>query len=163
MELSRPLASAYDPGLPLAWYVDLGLPWLTALILAGLAVVVFRRRASPGALPLAGWLGDRGTVGVGRQPGLAGLASCGRRSTPAKGHADHRQAAARGGELGGRAAEKVKFDMLSPGASDDIMRATERAQARLTSHQAALEALTLQLLEHETLDGSVVKKALEEA
>jgi len=122
--------------------------------------------------------------------------------------------------LGGRAAEIVKFDMLSTGASDDILRATElarrmvtefgmsqtlgsvryagqqlqylggsvednsalspqtrqaidqeiqrlvteqyeRAQALLTSHQAALEALTLQLLEHETLDGSAVKKALE--
>ena len=39
----------------------------------------------------------------------------------------------------------------------------ERAQALLTSHQAVLEALALQLLEHETLDGAAVKKILEQA
>jgi cell division protease FtsH len=124
--------------------------------------------------------------------------------------------------LGGRAAEMVKFDMLSTGASDDIRRATElarrmvtefgmsqllgsvryagqqlqylagsvednsglspqtrqaidleiqrliteqyeRAQALLNSHLDALETLTQQLLEYETVDGSAVKQILERA
>ena len=121
--------------------------------------------------------------------------------------------------LGGRAAEKVVFNIISTGASDDIMRATElarrmvtefgmsdklgsvryagqqlqymggavednsqispetrqvidtevqrivtaqyeRAQAMLREHQAALETLARQLLKQETVDGSVVKRAL---
>jgi cell division protease FtsH len=122
--------------------------------------------------------------------------------------------------LGGRAAEKVIFDTLSTGASDDIMRASElarrmvteygmseklgsvryagqqlqylggapqdegqsspetrhvidsevqrivteqyaRAYGCLQAHRAALESLTTQLLEQETVDGSAVKQALE--
>jgi cell division protease FtsH len=122
--------------------------------------------------------------------------------------------------LGGRAAEKVVFNIISTGASDDIMRATElarrmvtefgmsdklgsvsysgqqlqylggavednsrvspetrqvidtevqrivtaqyeRAQAMLKEHQSALETLARQLLKQETVDGSVVKLALE--
>ena len=121
--------------------------------------------------------------------------------------------------LGGRAAEKVIFDTLSTGASDDIMRASElarrmvteygmseklgsvryagqqlqylggaiqddsqispatrqlidgevqrivteqyaRAYACLQAHRAALESLTAQLLQQETVDGSAVKQAL---
>jgi len=122
--------------------------------------------------------------------------------------------------LGGRAAEKVIFDTLSTGASDDIMRASElarrmvteygmseklgsvryagqqlqylggavqdnsqispdtrqvidsevqrivteqyaRAYGCLQTHRAALESLTAQLLQQETVDGSAVKQALE--
>ncbi len=122
--------------------------------------------------------------------------------------------------LGGRAAEVVEFAMISTGASDDIMKATElarrmvtefgmserlgavryagqqmqylgktveddsqistetrqvieaeiqrlvteqydRAQALLKDHSAALETLARQLLQHETVSGSVVKQALE--
>ncbi len=121
--------------------------------------------------------------------------------------------------LGGRAAEKVIFDKISTGASDDIMRATElarrmvtefgmsellgsvryagqqlqylggavedssslspetreridaevkriiteqyeRAQAFLREHRPALEQLTRELLECETVDGSAVQAAL---
>lgn len=121
--------------------------------------------------------------------------------------------------LGGRAAEKVIFDTLSTGASDDIMRASElarrmvteygmseklgsvryagqqlqylggavqddsqispdtrqvidgevqrivteqyaRAYGCLQAHRAALESLTAQLLQQETVDGSAVKQAL---
>jgi len=121
--------------------------------------------------------------------------------------------------LGGRAAEKVIFDTLSTGASDDIMRASElarrmvteygmseklgsvryagqqlqylggavqddsqispatrqlidgevqrivteqygRAYTCLQAHRAALESLTAQLLQQETVDGSAVKQAL---
>lgn len=121
--------------------------------------------------------------------------------------------------LGGRAAELVQFHIISTGASDDIMRATElarrmvvefgmspklgsvryagqqlqylgqsvedesqlspetrqlidgevqrmvteqyeRAQKMLMDHQAALGLLAGQLLEHETVDGTAVKKAL---
>jgi cell division protease FtsH len=121
--------------------------------------------------------------------------------------------------LGGRAAELVQFHIISTGASDDIMRASElarrmvvefgmspklgsvryagqqlqylgqsiedesqlspetrqlidgevqrivteqydRAQKLLVDHQAALGLLAGQLLEHETVDGSAVKKAL---
>lgn len=121
--------------------------------------------------------------------------------------------------LGGRAAEKVVFDTLSTGASDDIMRASElarrmvseygmseklgsvryagqelqylsgtlqdnsqispvtrevidsevqrivteqyaRAQALLRGHRAALEALTAQLLQQESVDSDAVKQAL---
>jgi cell division protease FtsH len=122
--------------------------------------------------------------------------------------------------LGGRAAELVEFKIISTGASDDIMRATElarrmatefgmseklgsvryagqqlqylggsvednsqlspetrqvidgevqrlvteqydRAQALLKDHHAALKTLAQQLLEQETVSGSVVKEALE--
>lgn len=122
--------------------------------------------------------------------------------------------------LGGRAAEKVIFDTLSTGASDDITRASElarrmvteygmseklgsvryagqqmqylgsamldnslispdtrqvidgevqrivteqyaRAQALLLGHRGALESLTQQLLQQETVDGNAVKQALE--
>ena len=122
--------------------------------------------------------------------------------------------------LGGRAAEKVIFDTLSTGASDDILRASElarrmvteygmseklgsvryagqqlqylggavqddsqispatrqlidgevqrivteqygRAYTCLQAHRAALESLTAQLLQQETVDGSAVKQALE--
>ena len=38
----------------------------------------------------------------------------------------------------------------------------ERAQALLTEHHAALKTLAGQLLEHETVDGSAVRKALAE-
>lgn len=121
--------------------------------------------------------------------------------------------------LGGRAAERLIFDTLSTGASDDIMRASElarrmvteygmseklgsvryagqqlqylggavqddnqlspatrqtidgevqrivteqyaQAYACLQAHQAALESLTAQLLEQETVDGSAVLQAL---
>jgi len=121
--------------------------------------------------------------------------------------------------LGGRAAEKVVFNVISTGASDDIQRATElarrmvtefgmsdklgsvryagqqlqylggtmqdnsqlspqtravidaevqrivteqyeRAQALLRQHRAALNNLTQQLLQKETLPGSAVKEAL---
>jgi len=121
--------------------------------------------------------------------------------------------------LGGRAAEMVKFQCISTGASDDIARATDlarrmitefgmsdklgsvryagqqlqylgrsvednsqispetrnlidkevqrlvteqynRAQQTLKSHHAALEALAKQLLEHETVDGSVIRGVL---
>lgn len=121
--------------------------------------------------------------------------------------------------LGGRAAEKIVFDEISTGASDDIGRATElarrmvtefgmseklgavryagqqlqylggaiedngslspktrelidgevqriitgqyeRAQALLGEHRQALETLTKELLEKETLDGCAVKIAL---
>ena len=121
--------------------------------------------------------------------------------------------------LGGRAAEKVIFDTLSTGASDDILRASElarrmvteygmseklgsvryagqqlqylggavqddsqispatrqlidgevqrivteqygRAYTCLQAHRAALESLTAQLLQQETVDGSAVKQAL---
>ncbi len=121
--------------------------------------------------------------------------------------------------LGGRAAEKVIYDKISTGASDDIMRATElarrmvtefgmsellgsvryagqqlqylggavedssslspetreridaevkriiteqyeRAQTYLREHRPALEQLTRELLECETVDGSAVKAAL---
>jgi cell division protease FtsH len=121
--------------------------------------------------------------------------------------------------LGGRAAEKIVFNEISTGASDDIMRATElarrmvtefgmsqvlgsvryagqqlqylggaiednsglspktretidaevqrivteqyeRAQKLLQEHRAALETLTQELLQKETLDGSAVKMAL---
>ena len=37
----------------------------------------------------------------------------------------------------------------------------ERAQALLKEHQAALKTLAQQLLKQETVDGSVVKEALE--
>jgi cell division protease FtsH len=122
--------------------------------------------------------------------------------------------------LGGRAGEMVEFAVISTGASDDIMRATElarrmvtefgmsdklgsvryagqqlqylggsvednsqispetrqvidgevqrlvteqyeRAQALLKDHHAALKTLAQQLLEQETVSGSVVKEALE--
>jgi len=122
--------------------------------------------------------------------------------------------------LGGRAAEKVIFDTLSTGASDDILRASELARRMVTeygmseklgsvryagqqlqylggavqedsqlspatrqlidsevqrivteqyalayaclqTHRAALESLTAQLLQQETVDGSAVKQALE--
>lgn len=122
--------------------------------------------------------------------------------------------------LGGRAAEKVIFDTLSTGASDDIMRASELARRMVTeygmseklgsvryagqqlqylggavqdnsqissdtrqmidgeiqrivteqytlaygclqTHRAALESLTAQLLQQETVDGSAVKQALD--
>ncbi len=121
--------------------------------------------------------------------------------------------------LGGRAAERVIYDKISTGASDDIMRATdlarrmvtefgmsellgsvryagqqlqylggavedssslspetrqridaevkriiteqyERAQTYLREHRPALEQLTRELLECETVDGSAVKAAL---
>ncbi len=121
--------------------------------------------------------------------------------------------------LGGRAAERLIFDTLSTGASDDIMRASElarrmvteygmseklgsvryagqqlqylggavqddsqlspatrqtidgevqrivteqytQAYACLQDHQAALESLTAQLLQQETVDGSAVMQAL---
>ena len=121
--------------------------------------------------------------------------------------------------LGGRAAERLIFDTLSTGASDDIMRASElarrmvteygmseklgsvryagqqlqylggamqddsqlspatrqtidgevqrivteqytQAYACLQDHQAALESLTAQLLQQETVDGSAVLQAL---
>ena len=121
--------------------------------------------------------------------------------------------------LGGRAAEKVIFDTLSTGASDDILRASElarrmvteygmseklgsmryagqqlqylggavqddsqispatrqlidgevqrivteqygRAYTCLQAHRAALESLTAQLLQQETVDGSAVNQAL---
>jgi cell division protease FtsH len=121
--------------------------------------------------------------------------------------------------LGGRAAEKVVFDVISTGASDDIMRGTElarrmvtefgmseslgvvryagqqyqylggtladnsaispetrrqideevkriiseqyqRAQSLLLSHREALEKLSLELLEKETVDGSAIQRAL---
>jgi cell division protease FtsH len=124
--------------------------------------------------------------------------------------------------LGGRAAEKVVFNLISTGASDDITRATElarrmvtefgmsdklgsvryagqqlqylggmvaensqispqtqqaidvevqrivgeqyeRAQSLLTERRTALESLTRQLLQYESLDGSVVKQVLEGA
>jgi cell division protease FtsH len=124
--------------------------------------------------------------------------------------------------LGGRAAEKVVFKIISTGASDDIMRATElarrmvtefgmseklgsvryagqqlqylggavednsqispetrqvidaevqrivtdqyeRAQSLLMEHRAALESLTRQLLQDESVDGSAVKHVLEGA
>jgi cell division protease FtsH len=121
--------------------------------------------------------------------------------------------------LGGRAAEQVVFGMISTGASDDILRASElarrmvmefgmsdklgtvryatqqyqflsgdtsasaspetlriideevqriiteqyqRAQELLHDHKAALEGLTRQLLETETVDGAAVKQALVE-
>ena len=123
--------------------------------------------------------------------------------------------------LGGRAAEKVIFDTLSTGASDDIMRASELARRMVTeygmseklgsvryagqqlqylggavqdnsqispntqrvidgevqrivteqytlaygclqTHRAALESLTAQLLQQETVDGSAVKQALDD-
>jgi ATP-dependent Zn protease len=38
----------------------------------------------------------------------------------------------------------------------------ERAQSLLKEHRSALEALTQQLLQHESLDGSAVKQALED-
>jgi cell division protease FtsH len=122
--------------------------------------------------------------------------------------------------LGGRAAEKIVFGMISTGASDDIQRATElarrmvtefgmsdklgsvryagqelrylggavtdssglsphtqetidgevqrivgaqyeRAQRLLQEHRPALASLTEQLLKSETLDGSVVRQAVE--
>lgn len=122
--------------------------------------------------------------------------------------------------LGGRAAEKLIFETLSTGASDDILRASElarrmvteygmseklgsvryagqqlqylsgavqddsqispetrqtidgevqrivteqyeRAYACLQTHRAALESLTAQLLQQETVDGSAVTQALE--
>jgi len=122
--------------------------------------------------------------------------------------------------LGGRAAEKIVFGMISTGASDDIQRATElarrmvtefgmsdklgsvryagqelqylggavtdssglsphtqeiidgevqrivgaqyeRAQRLLQDHRPALASLTEQLLKSETLDGSVVRQAVE--
>ena len=122
--------------------------------------------------------------------------------------------------LGGRAAEKVIFDTLSTGASDDIMRASELARRMVTeygmseklgsvryagqqmqylggaiqddsqlspatrqtidgevqrivteqytqaydclqAHRIALESLTAQLLEQETVDGQAVNQALE--
>jgi cell division protease FtsH len=122
--------------------------------------------------------------------------------------------------LGGRAAEKIVFGMISTGASDDIQRATElarrmvtefgmseklgsvrysgqqlqylggavteagglsphtqetiddevqrivgtqyeRAQRLLQEHRPALASLTEQLLKAETLDGSVVRQAVE--
>jgi len=121
--------------------------------------------------------------------------------------------------LGGRAAERVEFQTISTGASDDITRATDlarrmvtefgmsdklgsvrytgqqlqylggsvqdssqissetrevidkevqrllteqydRAQELLKKHHAALKTLAGRLLEQETVDGSVVKKAL---
>ena len=121
--------------------------------------------------------------------------------------------------LGGRAAEKLIFDTLSTGASDDILRASElarrmvteygmseklgsvryagqqlqylggavqddsqisaatrqtidgevqrivteqyeRAYGCLQTHRAALESLTAQLLEQETVDGRAVQQAL---
>lgn len=121
--------------------------------------------------------------------------------------------------LGGRAAEKVIFDTLSTGASDDILRASELARRMVTeygmseklgsvryagqqlqylggaiqddsqlspatrqtidgevqrivteqytkaydclqAHRAALESLTAQLLEQETVDGDAVNQAL---
>jgi cell division protease FtsH len=124
--------------------------------------------------------------------------------------------------LGGRAAEKVVFNTISTGASDDILRATElarrmvtefgmsdklgsvryagqqlqylggavednsqispetrqvidaevqrivtdqyeRAQSLLMEHRAALESLTRQLLQDESVDGSAVKHVLEGA
>jgi cell division protease FtsH len=124
--------------------------------------------------------------------------------------------------LGGRAAEKVIFDTLSTGASDDIMRASELARRMVTeygmseklgsvryagqqlqylggavqddsqispatrqlidgevqrivmeqyaqaytclqAHRAALENLTAQLLQQETVDGSAVQQALASA
>jgi cell division protease FtsH len=121
--------------------------------------------------------------------------------------------------LGGRAAEQVVFGMISTGASDDIMRASElarrmvtefgmsdklgtvryatqqyqflsgdtsasaspetmkiideevqriisvqyqRAKELLNEHRSALEGLTRQLLETETVDGAAVKQALVE-
>ena len=123
--------------------------------------------------------------------------------------------------LGGRAAEKIVFNTISTGASDDIQRATElsrrmvtefgmseklgsvryagpqlqylgatvadtsqasphtqdaidaevqriidaqyaRAQQLLSEHRTALASLTEQLLNRETLDGSVVRQALDE-
>ena len=123
--------------------------------------------------------------------------------------------------LGGRASEKLIFDTISTGASDDIMRATElarrmvteygmsdklgsvryagpelqylggmsvdgsplsprtheiidaevqrivgaqhdRARALLLGRRAALEALARQLLKEETVDGSAVRRALDE-
>jgi cell division protease FtsH len=122
--------------------------------------------------------------------------------------------------LGGRAAEKIVFGMISTGASDDIQRATElarrmvtefgmseklgsvryagqelqylggavtdssglsphtqetidgevqrivgaqyeRAQRLLQEHRPALASLTEQLLKSETLDGSLVRQAVE--
>jgi cell division protease FtsH len=122
--------------------------------------------------------------------------------------------------LGGRAAEKITFNTISTGASDDIQRATDlarrmvtefgmserlgsvryagpqlqylggsitdtsqlspqtrdaidseiqrivdaqfaRAQRLLTEHRTALESLTADLLKSETLDGSLVRRALE--
>ena len=39
----------------------------------------------------------------------------------------------------------------------------ERAQSLLTGHRAALESLTRQLLQSESLDGTAVKQALEAA
>ena len=122
--------------------------------------------------------------------------------------------------MGGRAAEKIVFGMISTGASDDIQRATElarrmvtefgmseklgavryagqelqylggavtdssglsphtqetidgevqrivgaqyqRAQRLLQDHRPALASLTEQLLKSETLDGSVVRQAVE--
>jgi cell division protease FtsH len=121
--------------------------------------------------------------------------------------------------LGGRAAEKIVFGVISTGATDDIQRATElarrmvteygmseklgsvryagqqlqylggtlsdraslspetqaaidsevqriihgqyeRARQLLMEHRAALDNLTEQLLQHETLDGSVVRDAV---
>jgi len=123
--------------------------------------------------------------------------------------------------MGGRAAEKVSFDSISTGASDDIQHATElcrrmvteygmsealgsvryagtefqylggtsldggaisprtretideevqrilgaqyeRARALLVSRRAALEALASQLLKEESVDGSAVRRALDE-
>jgi len=123
--------------------------------------------------------------------------------------------------LGGRAAERVEFQSISTGASDDIGRATdlarrmvaefgmseklgcvryagqdlqylgkqieddsqisqetremidreiqrivteqyERAQSLLSAHSPALASLAKQLLEHETVDGSVIQKSLTE-
>jgi len=70
--------------------------------------------------------------------------------------------------LGGMAAEDSQISPQTKQTIDaEVQRIVgeqyERAQTLLTEHRAALESLTKQLLQRESLDGSAVKQALEAA
>jgi ATP-dependent Zn protease len=68
--------------------------------------------------------------------------------------------------LGGMAAEDSQTSQQTRQTIDaEVQRIVgeqyERAQSLLTEHRMALESLTRQLLQRESLDGSAVKQALE--